>query len=540
MNVNPLFSLKSLKISHRLIGGFAILVILLVASSVATLWNARVVQIKTDQIVNLRIPTSQASGEMMNHINTSLASLRGWMLTGNPKFKTERAGVWKSIGKVARDMDGLSSHWTDSENVLLWKQFKAVLQEFSDRQNKVELIAKTPDEQPATKMLTIEAAPRAAVMVNMITKMIDLELAGDQAAGDRVKILGMMADVRGTLGLSLANIRAYLLTGDNKFVEKYNRLWTKNERRFKDLSNAVSLMSPDQKKHFNLFANMRKEFTPLPAKMFAIRGSQKWNMANFLLVRDAVPLAGKLLTILSGPVQADGLRLGGMVANQRKLLTTDANATSQKTRQLVSMQWILLVMGTILGGVIAMGTIRSIVPPVVRMTAVMRKLARGDHSVEIPSLDCRDEIGDMASSVEVFKNNAIKNQREEELKAQDRYERDEQRAAMDKVTSDFSTNIEGIVHTVSSASAELNATAQSMTGISQQTSNQASEASQASRQTSGNVQAVATATEEMTSTIGEISQQVAEASSASRLAVEDVVTTSEQMNALAETANKNW
>jgi methyl-accepting chemotaxis protein len=176
--------------------------------------------------------------------------------------------------------------------------------------------------------------------------------------------------------------------------------------------------------------------------------------------------------------------------------------------------------------------------PISSITDAMRALAHGNKTVEIPGRDHKDEIGDMASAVQVFKDNAIQQEIDEQSKTQERQVAADRRARMDRVTATFSSNAEGIVETVSSASAKLEETAESMAGISEQTSEQAMQASSASQQTSGNVQSVATATEEMTSTIGEISQQVSQASNASKQAVEEVGNTSRQMNALAETANK--
>ncbi|MEC7655395.1 MAG: hypothetical protein VX416_03495, partial [Pseudomonadota bacterium] len=80
-----------------------------------------------------------------------------------------------------------------------------------------------------------------------ITENKDDELSrAGEADGNRVPILGVMADVRGTLGLSLANIRAYLLTGDPKFAEKFDKLWAKNEVRFKDLQPISTLLNETQ------------------------------------------------------------------------------------------------------------------------------------------------------------------------------------------------------------------------------------------------------------------------------------------------------
>lgn len=180
---------------------------------------------------------------------------------------------------------------------------------------------------------------------------------------------------------------------------------------------------------------------------------------------------------------------------------------------------------------------RRISRPITRMTTIMGLLAKGDNSVDIPGMDRSDEIGEMSLAVKTFRETAIQKLADDELRAQEQCKRDEQRIQMDNVTAEFSNEAKGIVETVSSASTELDATAQSMAGISERTSTQANEALVASEQTSGNVQSVATATEEMTSTISEISQQVVQASVASRQAVEEVGNTSQQMNALEQTAN---
>ncbi len=182
---------------------------------------------------------------------------------------------------------------------------------------------------------------------------------------------------------------------------------------------------------------------------------------------------------------------------------------------------------------------RSIAKPIRCLTRNMGKLAQNDKSTPPKGQSRRDEIGEMSRAVEVFRVNAIKN---DELEiAQNALAKQIEKdkiAVMTKLADGFDASVGGIVSTVSSASAELQTTAQSMADISTQTSNQAMSASTASDQASSNVQTVAAATEEMTSTIGEISQQVVQASNISRQAVEEVDKTGQQMEILAQNANK--
>ncbi len=535
-------SIPTLKIGHRLIAGFAVIVLVLAAAIAITLFKVNAIGDISERIKLLRTPTANASSALTSDIYASLASLRGWMLTGNEAFKKERIAVWKDVAKTSAAMDKLSKNWTNPKNVEAWANFKVVLSQFKAAQAKVEGIANTPDEHPATKMLVNEAAPHAAIMVKKITEMIDDELRNNTPGnreGDRVALLGMMADVRGSLGLGLANIRAYLLTGDNKFSENFERYWAKNARRFSDLKKSSHLLSPAQNKAFTEFSKERLVFAPLPAKMFEIRGSNKWNMANYTLVTEAAPRATRLLDTLMGKVQQDGSRVGGMKQNQAQLLSKDAVLVAENISVLTITLWVLLGFGVALSVVISYLSTKSIATPVVRMTSVMRQLAEGELEVEIPGGDRKDEIGDMSSAVNVFKKNAeatLQLRAEQEL-TREQNER-EKRELMEKLADDFYESVGGIVENVSGASEDLNGTARTMAGIAEETNTQAETVSEASRQASSNVQTVAAATEEMSSAISEINNQVSEASRVSKTAVLDISQTADQIGTLEETADK--
>ncbi|MHA1565403.1 MAG: MCP four helix bundle domain-containing protein, partial [Alphaproteobacteria bacterium] len=188
---------QPLQIRGRLIAGFTVICAILIAAVGITLFQVSAVSRNTDRIVDLRVPTASASASIASNIHQSLASLRGWMITGNPSFKTERANVWQDIHQLVARLDGLSATWTNPKNVARWGEFKVVLLEFEVAQAQVETIAGSAEEQPATQLLTVEAAPRAAAIIEAITAMIDEE-ADLRATTERKALLGMMADVRGS------------------------------------------------------------------------------------------------------------------------------------------------------------------------------------------------------------------------------------------------------------------------------------------------------------------------------------------------------
>jgi methyl-accepting chemotaxis protein len=387
----------SFNIRGRLIAGFAAVTFVLAAAVGVTLWEVKKVDGEVERIVDLRVPTAFASATMINDINASLAALRGWMLTGNGAFKTERAAVWADIAKQRESMDRLSVTWTVPENIAKWEEFKIVLDEFAIAQDQIEAIANTPEQSPATLVLVTEAAPRASIIIKSITAMINEE-ATLAATPERKALLGMMADVRGTMGLGIANIRAYLLTGDDAFRKNFDNFWAKNEKRFGELSANQHLLTADQNAAFEALSTARAEFAPLPPKMFDIRGSKKWNMANYLLITEAAPRAGKLMTTLAGPKAEDGSRAGGMVDNQKKLLADDGETVSSEIGMLEALEWILLVAGIAIASVVTLLTARSLVNPITAINEAMAKVAGGDTDVEL-EVTSNDEIGEMTRSM---------------------------------------------------------------------------------------------------------------------------------------------
>jgi methyl-accepting chemotaxis protein len=199
---------------------------------------------------------------------------------------------------------------------------------------------------------------------------------------------------------------------------------------------------------------------------------------------------------------------------------------------------VLLGISIIVACVAGYLTIRSIATPIQAMTAAMRKLAAKDVSVQIPAQGRTDEVGQMADAVAVFKDNMIK---ADEMAAAEKTAQalKEQRAKrMDALVSDFETKIGGLVGVLSTASTEMEATAQSMSSTAAQTNQQASNVAAAAEEASTGVQTVATAAEQLAASIGEINRQVAQSAKITDKAVGDARHTNSIVQALADGAQK--
>ncbi len=352
------------------------------------------VVVDSRRIVELRAPTANASADLTAEVNGTLAILRGYLLTGKPELKIERAGVWQTVDGLSVQMDGLATHFTVAANRDRWNEVRALLPQLRAAQDKAESVAFTPDAFPATKILNEQAAPRAKALAAAITKMIDDE-AGQEATPERKALLKSLADVRGNFGLALASIRAFLLSGDAAFDQEFTARWDIMQKALSGVAASSALFSAVQREAFAEFSKLLAEFAPLPQQMFDIRKSDGWNAPVKILATEAAPVAARILDQLDGTIQADGTRAGGLIDSQRNLMKADTDDLNSVIGLLSMIEWGLLAAGLLSGGAVAYFTARSIVPGVRRVTDAMSRLAKGDDKFAFPERNSRDEIGEM-------------------------------------------------------------------------------------------------------------------------------------------------
>jgi len=195
-----------------------------------------------------------------------------------------------------------------------------------------------------------------------------------------------------------------------------------------------------------------------------------------------------------------------------------------------------LVLAALAGGIlwIALRVIR----PIGRMTQSMTHLARHDLNIVIEGVGRYDEIGEMASAVQVFRDGMIESDR---LKAEQEAAQQltaARSAKMDELTRNFEASVSGVVQAVSSQASQMESAAQFMSTTAEETTKQASAVAAASEQSSANVQTVASATEELSSSVAEISRQVSHSSQITATAVSEASKANAMVQGLAGASSK--
>lgn len=182
---------------------------------------------------------------------------------------------------------------------------------------------------------------------------------------------------------------------------------------------------------------------------------------------------------------------------------------------------------------------RGITVPLFAISDNMIRLSGGDHKIDVLYTDQKSEIGDLARSMEIFRDKTIEMeemrvQREE----QERRSEIEKREALRKMADNFEASVGQVVAKVIDASANMQSSAGAMSETAKQVGQRSSVVSAASQEMSSNVQTVSAAAEELSASIAEISNQVAHSAEIANGAVRTSEDTHQKIELLAEAANQ--
>ena len=206
----------------------------------------------------------------------------------------------------------------------------------------------------------------------------------------------------------------------------------------------------------------------------------------------------------------------------------------------------LMQQGALVGGVVAslgIGVLSLVVHRTMRRLGRLREammaIADGRLDTPVPGVCGRDEVGEMARTVQGFRDGLVEAQRlraaQAGMEADGRLERS---ASMRMVADRFQANAGTSLAGVTAAVGSLNGTAETLSGTADQVGRQAAAVTEAAEAASGAVGHVAAAAEQLTASIAEISRQVAQSGEVTSFAVAEANRTNAVVRTLSEGAQR--
>lgn len=177
-----------------------------------------------------------------------------------------------------------------------------------------------------------------------------------------------------------------------------------------------------------------------------------------------------------------------------------------------------------------------IITPIKKIAGSMTEIAEERYNTEIPYISYTNELGRLATALNVFKKNGLERQRMTEEQLMEAKVQQERSKRMEQLTKEFDSSVTETINSVSTASLQMKKSATSMASMAEASSKQSNSVAQESREASGNVQTMAAAAEELSASIAEISQRIEQSTIIAGKAMEDSSRANITVQELSETA----
>jgi methyl-accepting chemotaxis protein len=211
-----------------------------------------------------------------------------------------------------------------------------------------------------------------------------------------------------------------------------------------------------------------------------------------------------------------------------------ASSQDRTKRMIVGVGVAMVGLGLVLSYFIGRGITR----PLRRLAGAMTRLAKGNTAVDIPATEARDEIGAMARTVIVFRDNAIERERLAGSQAEASRDRERRAEVIGTTIARFEQQVDQALAKLRDAAQRLETTASAVNGAADSVSTEARDARERVGSAADNVAHAAGSAEELAASIGEIAGQAANATEVAGRAVAEVQDTVKTMAELGSTATR--
>ena len=493
-----------LKIRGRLYAGFAALVSVGVIMAAVAVWNLWAVR---DQVANISALSDSTARilQISNHLQAiQRANLRYIHDANEPALKeaADRESAASELLKAAADGPSSAERHKLYDDLLSdiarMRTLRDALQD-AVKQTKTGKAALLPGgEDLAAKTAKLSIAARGSKEAEIMTAVTDIE--------SRLQLV------------RIATWR-FLALRDAKAASAFRAGVDNVEQRLAALESATPP------------ANVQSAIAPVKASLELNKNAFEATAAATLKSEDIY--ANSIEPLIAGSIDKLKAAEGSVNADYQASRATADSSIARTT----SMQMTVGVVAVLFGCIVAFLIARGIVGPLASMTTAMGSLASGDVRVEIPGRGNSDEIGAMATAIQVFKDNMVETERlRADQKDTEARQAEQRKADMARLARQFEQAVGEIVDAVSSASGELEASAGTLTSTASRAQDLSTEVAAASQEASSNVQTVASAAEQLSSSVTEISRQVQESARIAGEAVAQANRTNERVGTLSKAA----
>ena len=381
-----------LNVKQKVFSGFGLMAILIVAVAVSALISLSSTEKDVVMISDDIQPAVLAATELQYHIERANSSLGFYLLS---KEQSHKDSYLESLARVDVVLGKLQNLDMVKDQPLLADRVNEIasgVDNFRQYRDRVITLAESRDENlPGVRYAAVNMSPLAQQMLNLMSMMIQSETE-EEVSAQRRKLLLDIGEMRYSLASVVNGVRAYLAFKSQSSLDEIKLYSETMNSAMSRVSSNPDLLTLDQSDILGQFEQHRAKFSEHLKELINIHSSDKWRMDSYLIRTEIGPLVNEI-----------GKHVGKMVESLREQASTTGQALASQVAKTISLVFVLLIVGVVVGAAGAFFISRAIVAPLAETKAAMEDIASGNGDLtKRISVSGNDEIAQLANAFNHF------------------------------------------------------------------------------------------------------------------------------------------
>ncbi|RDH81734.1 MAG: hypothetical protein DIZ77_13210 [endosymbiont of Seepiophila jonesi] len=288
--------LSNMRISHKILIGFAVVLVVLVASSGLTLFSLQKVRHAVFDVVEERQPTALLSAELATQLHDAYGVLGFYLLSKEQTHLKSFEQKMSAVTATLQNLGALPSISGDPDARMLVESIAVELENSISVQK--ELLASAADNEknfPGIAHANQYVNPLNRSLLQLATQMIESELEEAEGAEDssRLALLSAVNELRYSWSTVMGSIRGYLAFRNQAQLENLALYMERAREQIDKVSAYGEALTFEEEEALEQFTTGYAAFDQAQKKMVEIHGSDRWRTDVWLIKSQISPIYSK-------------------------------------------------------------------------------------------------------------------------------------------------------------------------------------------------------------------------------------------------------
>ena len=384
--------LSNISIKIKILAGFALMQLIILVISASAWLSLSQVNDEVVYIVEDIQPAAGIASELEYQLEKANSALGFYLLSKEEGHKENYLAGLRRLDELLAELRALPLIAGDDKMTAQVASIAADVERFKAYQERMlRLAGSTADNIPATRYAAESINPLSDEMLQLLNGMIQDEKKQVANAPRRALLMDIEA-TRYRWTNVMSGVRAFLASREPSALAEVNLHLGGIESALARVKQQRNLLTRSQLRALNQAVKLEEEFTGRFGRLVAIHGGDAWRTDAHLIRTEIGPLL-------------DGVdeKLGTLVSGLREQVASTSDGLVEQVGATNTLVITMLVIGLVLGAVIAWAITAMIIAPLKTALDAMADIVGGEGDLTRRLDDShKDEIGQLAHGFNMF------------------------------------------------------------------------------------------------------------------------------------------